>query len=62
METKAAGWLIVWVIPGFIWIYRITNLTKELKAKQDELKNVKEDLRYFQEEKEAAYKQSQVLR
>lgn len=62
METKAAGWLIVWVILGFIWIYRITNLTKELKAKQDELKNAKEDLRYFQEEKEAAYKQSQVLR
>lgn len=62
METKVADWLIVWVILGFIWIYRITNLTKELKAKQDELKNVKEDLRYFQEEKEAAYKQSQVLR
>lgn len=34
----------------------------ELKTKQDELKNVKEDLQYFQEEKEAAHKQSQVLR
>ncbi|XP_074448108.1 protein LEKR1 isoform X2 [Larus michahellis] len=41
---------------------RIKNLTMELKNKQDELKNVKEDLQYFQEEKEAAYKQSQVLR
>ncbi|XP_008933738.1 PREDICTED: uncharacterized protein LOC103768346, partial [Merops nubicus] len=41
---------------------RIKNLTWELKTKQDELKNVKDDLQYFQEEKEAAYKQSQVLR
>ncbi|XP_026711030.1 leucine-, glutamate- and lysine-rich protein 1 isoform X3 [Athene cunicularia] len=41
---------------------RIKNLTMELKTSQDELKNVKEDLQYFQEEKEAAYKQSQVLR
>ncbi|XP_040469134.1 leucine-, glutamate- and lysine-rich protein 1 isoform X2 [Falco naumanni] len=41
---------------------RIKNLTVELKNKQDELKSVKNDLLYFQEEKEAAYKQSQVLR
>ncbi|XP_068262487.1 protein LEKR1 isoform X2 [Nyctibius grandis] len=41
---------------------RIKNLTVELKNKQDELKNVKEGLCYLQEEKEAAYKQSQVLR
>lgn len=47
---------------GFLCIYRIKNLTVELKTKQEELKNAKEDLRYFQEEKEAAYKQSQVLR
>lgn len=46
----------------FLCIYRIKNLTVELKTKQEELKNAKEDLRYFQEEKEAAYKQSQVLR
>lgn len=46
----------------FIYIYRIKTLTVELKTKQDEFKKVKEDLRYFQEEKEAAYKQSQVLR
>ncbi|XP_027750653.1 leucine-, glutamate- and lysine-rich protein 1 [Empidonax traillii] len=41
---------------------RIKNLTMELKTKQEEFKNVKADLQYFQEEKEAAYKQSQVLR
>lgn len=34
----------------------------ELKTKQEEMKAVKADLQYFQEEKEAAYKQSQVLR
>lgn len=34
----------------------------ELKTKQEEVKSVKADLQYFQEEKEAAYKQSQVLR
>ncbi|XP_075274533.1 protein LEKR1 isoform X3 [Opisthocomus hoazin] len=41
---------------------RIKTLTVELTNKQDELKNMREDLQYFQEEKEAAYKQSQVLR
>ncbi|XP_071608944.1 protein LEKR1 isoform X5 [Heliangelus exortis] len=41
---------------------RIKSLTLELQTKQDEFKTVKEDLRYFQEEKEAACKQSQVLR
>lgn len=46
----------------FLYIDRIRTLTMELKTKQDDLKNVKEDLRYFQDEKEAAYKQSQVLR
>jgi len=46
----------------FIYIYRIKTLTVELTNKQDELKNMREDLQYFQEEKEAAYKQSQVLR
>ncbi|KAJ7420355.1 leucine-, glutamate- and lysine-rich protein 1 isoform X3 [Willisornis vidua] len=40
----------------------IKNLTMELKTKQEEFKNVKADLQYFQEEKEVAYKQSQVLR
>ncbi|XP_071422892.1 protein LEKR1 isoform X2 [Pithys albifrons albifrons] len=41
---------------------RIKNLTMELKTKQEEFKNVKADLQYCQEEKEVAYKQSQVLR
>ncbi|XP_074403645.1 protein LEKR1 isoform X1 [Zonotrichia albicollis] len=41
---------------------RIKTLTVELKTKQEEMKTVKADLQYFQEEKEAAYKQSQVLR
>lgn len=46
----------------FIYVYRIKTLTVELKTKQEEMKTVKADLQYFQEEKEAAYKQSQVLR
>uniref|UniRef100_A0A8C3QHN0 Leucine-, glutamate- and lysine-rich protein 1 n=2 Tax=Cyanoderma ruficeps TaxID=181631 RepID=A0A8C3QHN0_9PASS len=41
---------------------RIKTLTVELKTKQEEMKSVKADLQYFQGEKEAAYKQSQVLR
>lgn len=46
----------------FIYVHRIKSLTVELKTKQEEMKAVKADLQYFQEEKEAAYKQSQVLR
>lgn len=45
-----------------IYVSRIKTLTVELKTKQEEMKTVKADLQYFQEEKEAAYKQSQVLR